>query len=202
LSIIQGIGLLLSNAQTFNAQYAEPPVNAQQLSFFTSLSNVALPFNIPAQLLWMAGFALLFAFLLHRSLFGFQLFAIGGNPVAAQLARLPVRRYKLIVFVLSAVMAAVAGILDFAFIGTTQPNAGDSLTFPVFAAVIIGGASLTGGRGTILGTLLGALLLSVLQNGLTLIGIGSFTQLIFVGSVTIAAVAVDQGARRLRARAA
>jgi len=192
LSIVQGITLLLSNAQTFNAQYATPPVNPSQLRFFTGLSNHSLPFNIPAQVVWVIALALLFGILLHRSLFGFRLLAIGGNTQAARIARLPVRWYKIVAFVLAAVMAAVASILDFSFIGTTQPNAGESLTFPVFAAVIIGGASLTGGRGTIVGTISGALLLAVLNNGLTLLGVGSFTQLIFVGSITIIAVALDR----------
>jgi ribose/xylose/arabinose/galactoside ABC-type transport system permease subunit len=192
LSIVQGITLSLSNAQTFNAQYATPPVNPAQLKFFTGLSNQSLPFNIPAQVVWLAALAVVFGILLHRSLFGFRLLAIGGNTHAARIARLPVTWYKILAFVLAAVMAAVASILDFSFIGTTQPNAGDSLTFPVFAAVIIGGASLMGGRGTIIGTISGALLLAVLNNGLTLLGIGSFTQLMFVGSITIIAVALDR----------
>ena len=82
-----------------------------------------------------------------RSLFGFRLKAIGGNPLAAELARLPVRKYKFAAFIICSMLASLAAILDFAFIGSTQPNAGLSLLFPVFAAVIIGGASLSGGRG-------------------------------------------------------
>jgi ribose/xylose/arabinose/galactoside ABC-type transport system permease subunit len=192
LSIVQGLTLLLSNSQTFNAAYAEPPVNPGQLAFFTGLSNIPLPLGLPAQVVWLAVLAVIFFILLHRSLFGFRLLAIGGNQQAAQLARLPVRKYKLIAFVICGVMAAIASILDFAFIGTTQPNAGESLTFPVFAAVIIGGASLSGGRGTVFGTLMGSLLLAVLANGLALIGVGSFVQLLFIGTVTIGAVALDR----------
>lgn len=196
LSIVQGITLKLSNAQTFNPQYSTPPVNGSQLKFFTNLSNFALPFNIPAQVLWLVVLSIIFGIVLHRTLFGFRLAAVGGNEQAAQLARLPVRNYKILVFVIAGVMAGVASILDFSFIGTTQPNAGDSLTFPVFAAVIIGGASLTGGKGTIIGTLSGALLLSVLSNGLTLLNVGSYSQLVFVGAVTIGAVALDRFVRK------
>jgi hypothetical protein len=90
--------------------------------------------------------AVIVGWLLHRSLFGFRLLAIGGNPVAARLARLPVTRYKIIAFVLSGALAAIAGILDFSFIQTVQPNSGLQFTFPVFAAVIIGGASLPAAR--------------------------------------------------------
>ena len=103
--------------------------------------------------------------LLHRSLFGFRLIAIGGNPAAARLARLPVTRYKILAFMLCSMLAAIAGILDFSFIQTTQPNIGLSYTFPVFAAVIIGGASLAGGKGTVIGTMGGALLLAELAAG-------------------------------------
>jgi ribose/xylose/arabinose/galactoside ABC-type transport system permease subunit len=197
LSIVQGVGLLLSNSQTFSPQYATPPVNPHQLAFFTALSNIPLPFGIPGQVGWLVLFAVAFVILLHRTLFGFRLMAVGGNATAAELARLPVRRLKILAFVVCALMAGIASILDFSFIGSTIPDTGQSLTFPVFAAVIIGGASLTGGRGTVIGTLAGALLLSVLSNGLTLIGVGSFVQLLFVGGITIAAVAIDLWVRKL-----
>jgi ribose/xylose/arabinose/galactoside ABC-type transport system permease subunit len=130
--------------------------------------------------------------LLHRTLFGFRIAAIGGNPSAAAVVKLPVKRYKFWVFAIAGLCAALAGILDFSFIGSTTPTAGASLTFPVFAAVIIGGASLNGGRGTILGTVIGAFFLSLMSNGLSLLGVGTFAQLIFVGIVTIGAVAVDR----------
>jgi len=150
----------------------------------------------------MLGLVLVVGFLLHRSLFGFRLIAIGGNPVAAQLARLPVRRYKILAFILSAIIASIAGILDFSFIQTSQPDLGLSQTFPVFAAVIIGGASLAGGKGTAIGTLGGALLLAELQIGLALLSPGPHAQQIFLGAVTIGAVALDLGLTRLRARRA
>jgi ribose/xylose/arabinose/galactoside ABC-type transport system permease subunit len=139
----------------------------------------------------MLAIALVVGIVLHRSLFGFRLMAIGGNPAAAELARLPVRRYKILAFVLSGVLASIAGILDFSFIQTTQPDIGLSQTFPVFAAVIIGGASLSGGKGTVIGTLGGALLLAELQLGLSILSPGPHVQQIFLGVVTIGAVALD-----------
>ena len=101
-------------------------------------------------------------------------------------------------FVLCGVLAAIAGILDFSFIQTTQPDIGLSQTFPVFAAVIIGGASLSGGKGTVIGTLGGALLLAELQIGLALLSPGPHVQQIFLGGVTIGAVALDLYLTRIR----
>ena len=94
-------------------------------------------------------------------------------------------------------MAALAGILDFSYVGSVGPNSGGALVFPVIAAVVIGGASLTGGFGTIPATLLGATLLAVLANGLALLGVGAFAQLIFVGFVTIGAVTLDKVTRQV-----
>jgi ribose/xylose/arabinose/galactoside ABC-type transport system permease subunit len=141
---------------------------------------------------WMILFAAVFVYILDLSLYGFRLKAIGGNPKAARLAGLPVGRYKWSAFVLSSVMAAVAAILDFAFIAVAQPDAGQTLMFPVFAAVIIGGASLVGGKGSTVGTLAGALLLSILSNAFAILALGAHVQQFFLGGVTILAVAIDR----------
>lgn len=198
MTLILGFTLLVSQSKTYNPSYPPPgrEVDAHQLAFFTGLSNQDLPFGIPMQAVWMAVLALGFGFLLSKAVFGFRLKAIGGNEPAAILARLSVRKYKTLAFVIGAVMSAVAGLLDFAFIGSVQPNSGQGLLFPVFAAVIIGGASLSGGRGTVTGTLTGALLLAVIANGLALNATGPFAQQMFLGTVTIGAVVLDQFSRR------
>ncbi len=187
LSLVQGVSFLISNSQSIN-----PPSKLPGYAVFEALGSLELPFGIPIQIAWLAAVAAITAFLLHGTLFGFRLAAIGGNLQAARVAALPIRRYKVWVFAIAGACAALAGILDFSFIGSTTPNAGANLTFPVFAAVIIGGASLSGGRGTVLGTLIGAFFLSLLSNGLSLLGVGTFAQLIFVGLVTIGAVALDR----------
>jgi len=187
LSLVQGVTFLISNSQSIN-----PPSKLPGFGVFEALGGLEFPFRIPIQIAWLAAVAAIIAFVLHRTLFGFRLAAIGGNPQAARVAALPIRRYKLWVFAIAGACAALAGILDFSFIGSTTPSAGANLTFPVFAAVIIGGASLSGGRGTVLGTLIGAFFLSLLSNGLSLLGVGAFAQLIFVGLVTIGAVALDR----------
>lgn len=198
--LIFGMTLLTSNTANLNPSYPTGgrPVPPDEISWFFGLSNQDLPFDIPMQGLWMIGIAIVIGFVLARSLFGFRLKAIGGNPLAAELARLPIRRYKFAAFVTCSILAATAAILDFAFIGSTQPNAGVSLTFPVFAAVIIGGASLSGGRGSAIGTLSGALLLAVIGNGLALLSVGSYLSQFAYGGVTIAAVVLDRFTQSLR----
>ncbi len=201
-NLLYGLSLYISNAGTFNPIY--PPegykVDPVQLKFFQALTAQFGTHRMSIEVLWMIALALLVGFLLHRSLFGFRLMAIGGNPVAGQLARLPVRRYKITSFMLAGVLSAAAGVLDFSFIQTSQPDIGLSSTFPVFAAVIIGGASLAGGKGTVIGTLGGALLLAELQIGLALLTLGPHAQQLFLGFVTIGAVALDIALTKLRAR--
>ena len=198
--LVFGTTLLVSNTATLNPSY--PPagkvVPQSEIDWFFGLSNQALPFGIPMQALWMAGVAIVVGFLLSRSLFGFRLKAIGGNPAAAELARLPITKYKFAAFMLCSMLATLAAMLDFAFIGSVQPNAGVGLTFPVFAAVIIGGASLAGGRGTAIGTLSGALLLALIANGLALLSAGSYLSNFVSGAVPIAAVVLDRLTQRLR----
>ena len=200
LNAVEGVTLLISGARGINPKYAEPPVPAGEWGIFRALGATKLPLDIPVQVVWLAGLGIVFWVLLHRTLFGFRLAAIGSNTPAARAARLSITRHKFIAFMLGGAMAAVAGMLDFSFLGSTDPSAGRSLLFPVFAAVIVGGATLTGGRATIIGTLVGALLLSVLSNGLSIIGVGAFAKSIFIGTATIGAVMLDRFTYRKRAR--
>jgi ribose/xylose/arabinose/galactoside ABC-type transport system permease subunit len=202
LSIAQGLELLISRSSTFNAQYNVPPPDGGELEIFRFLGYTTFPGGIPIQVVWLAVFFGIFWIIRHRTLFGFRLLAIGGNADAARVTRLPVTRYKFVVFMLCAFMAGLAGVLDFSFVGAVGPNSGQTLTFPVFAAVVIGGASLAGGRGTVFGTLMGAVLLAVLRNGLAIMGVSAFAQLIVVGVVTIGAVTLDVLSQRAAAKAA
>ncbi|MCX7303512.1 MAG: ABC transporter permease [Hyphomicrobiales bacterium] len=199
-NLLYGITLWVSNTATYNPAYPPPGKTVPQgeLDFFVGLTQAVGSFRLSLEVIWMIGIAIVVGLLLHRSLFGFRLMAIGGNPAAAALARLPVRSYKVMAFVLCGALAAIAGVLDFSFIQTSQPNTGLSATFPVFAAVIIGGASLSGGKGTVIGTLGGALLLAELQLGLSILSPGAHVQQIFLGAVTIGAVALDLFLTKLR----
>ncbi|ACM39439.1 MULTISPECIES: ABC transporter permease [Rhizobium/Agrobacterium group] len=202
LNVAEGLQLLISNAQTFTPAYSDPAPPEWELSIFKAIGQAPLLWNIPSATLWLVASFLLFWFIRHRTVFGFRLAAIGGNAEAARIARLPIVKYKLLVFLISGLMAGLAGIVDFSYVGSVGPRQAGSLQFSVVAAVVIGGASLAGGRGTIVGTLLGAILLSLLTNGLALMGVGSFAQLLFIGIVTIGAVWLDQGSQILIRRAA
>ncbi len=199
-ALIFGFTLLIGDAKRFSPQY--PPdgthLPAGEVSFFSGLANQKLPGDLPMQVLWMIGVAIIFWVIISRSMFGFRVKAVGGNQAAARLAKLPVVKYKFAAFIIVALAAALAGILDVSFIGSVQPDSGQELLFPTFAAVIIGGASLQGGRGTVLGTLSGALLLAVIANGLALLAAGAFVQQMFIGSVTIGAVVLDLFTRKWR----
>jgi ribose/xylose/arabinose/galactoside ABC-type transport system permease subunit len=194
LNFVMGLTYLISGNTSSN-----PPSDMAGYDLFELIGGVTLPgTKFPIQIVWMALIAVIMWIVMHRSLFGFRLAAIGGNPMAARVVRIPIARYKIAVFVISGVCAAFAGIMDFSFVGTTDPTGGTSLPFTVFAAVIIGGASLSGGRGTIVGTLVGALFLTMITNGLALNGVGAAGQLLMVGTIIIAAVAIDNlSTRRL-----
>jgi ribose/xylose/arabinose/galactoside ABC-type transport system permease subunit len=189
-------GFTLYIGQTQNLAYEFPPeghaVPTSDVSFFKNLGNAALPGDFPEQGLWTIALLLVFSFLLGRTLFGFRLKAIGGSRSAAEIVRLPVKRYIFISFVICACMACLAALLDFSFVGSAGPNDGQTYLFPVFAAVIIGGASLSGGKGSAIGTVTGALLLAVLANGFALIAAGPFAQQLLLGSVTVGAVVIDR----------
>jgi ribose/xylose/arabinose/galactoside ABC-type transport system permease subunit len=201
-NVYYGLSLLVTNTITLNPAF--PPsghtVDKSELHVFIDLTKQIGSHQFSIEIFWMIALALIFGLLLHRTLFGFRIIAIGGNPIAGRLARLPVRRYRFLAFIICSVLSAIAGILDFSFIQSTQPDAGLAQTFPVFAAVVIGGTSLTGGKGTIIGTLGGALLLAELQIGLALQTLGPYAQQLFVGFVTVGAVTLDVVVTRLRAR--
>jgi ribose/xylose/arabinose/galactoside ABC-type transport system permease subunit len=187
LNLAEGINYLVSNSASIN-----PDANLSEYSFFAAFGQDQVFGQIPVQIFWLVGIGLVMYFVVHRSMFGFRSAAIGGNAAAAKVAGLPVRRYKTIALAISGVLAVVAGIMDFSLVGATDPTSGSNLPFTVFAAVIIGGASLSGGRGTVWGTVLGALFLTLISNGLSLLGYGPFVQLIFVGCIIVLAVALDR----------
>jgi ribose transport system permease protein len=136
-------------------------------------------------------------FLLHRTRFGQHTYAIGGNSEASLRAGIPVSRHTIRIYVLSSMMAAVAGLVYAARFTNGAANAGDPLLLDSIAAVVIGGASLFGGAGTIFGTVIGALIISVIQNGLVILAINPFWQFVTVGVVIILAVLVDQAKARV-----
>jgi ribose transport system permease protein len=132
-------------------------------------------------------------FLLSRTVFGFRIYAVGGSEKAARLSGIQVFQTKILAFILMGLLSGFAGILSLAFLPSGQAGrTGVGLELDVIAAAIVGGASLSGGEGTILGTVLGVLIIGVLRNGLILLGISPFWQTTVIGLVIICAVALDK----------
>jgi ribose/xylose/arabinose/galactoside ABC-type transport system permease subunit len=152
--------------------------------------------RIPIAVIWMAIVVVIFAVLLARTRFGRYVYAIGGNEEAARLAGVSVGTVKTMVYVICGALAAVAGLLLMARFSSGSPQTGVGFELNAIAAVVVGGTSLMGGRGTIVGTFFGALLIGVLNNVMNLIGIESYTQQIVLGVVIVTAVIVDELRKR------
>ena len=152
---------------------------------------------VPLQLLYAAVLTLFCGWLLASTQFGRHVYAIGGSAKAALRAGIPVRRNLFKVYVLSSVMASLAGLMYVMRYTGGVANSGDALLLSSIAAIVIGGASLFGGEGRITGTLVGAMIIAVIQNGLVLLGIDPFWQYAAVGAVIILAVLADQAKLRI-----
>ncbi len=133
---------------------------------------------------------------LTRTRFGRHVYAVGGNPEAARLAGIRTDRVLIQVYTLCGALTAVSGILLASRLNSGQPNAGIMYELDVIAAVVVGGTSLNGGRGSVIGTFIGSLLIGVLRNGLNLLDVESYVQQVVVGVVILVAVMADQWKRR------
>lgn len=160
------------------------------------LNPLHLP-GLPIAVLWMVAIAVVASVLLTRTRFGRYVFALGGNEEAARLAGVNVGRIKTLVYVISGVCAALCGFLLMSRFssGSPQTGVGDELLESI-AAVVVGGTSLMGGRGSIIGTFFGALLIGVLYNVMNLINVESYTQKIVLGAVILLAVTLDELRKR------
>jgi ribose transport system permease protein len=137
-------------------------------------------------------------FVLTRTVFGRATYAIGGNEEAARLSGVPVRLYKTAVYGVAGVTSAAAAVVLTARLNSAQPTAGTMYELDAIAATVIGGSSLLGGEGSMTGTLVGALIMGVLRNGLNLLNVSSFVQQVVIGVVIIGAVTVDMAMKRRR----
>ena len=150
------------------------------------------PLGLPISAWAMILVAVVFSILLTRSPFGRWLYATGSNERAAQLSGVPVKRVQTRIYVLSGLCAALVGILQVANISSSTADLGQFYELNAIAAVVIGGAALSGGRGTVRGTIIGAFVIGFLANGLVIVGVSPFWQQVITGAVIILAVAVDQ----------
>jgi len=149
-------------------------------------------FGIPIPVLCFAGVAIAAWFFLKNFQLGRHIYAVGGNENAARAAGVPVEKVKLFTYGLCGLLTGLAGVVLAARITTGQPNAGQAYELDAIAAVVIGGTSLAGGVGTITGTLLGVLLIGVINNGLDLMGVSSYYQAVIKGVIIVGAVWLDR----------
>jgi ribose/xylose/arabinose/galactoside ABC-type transport system permease subunit len=147
---------------------------------------------VPVLLVYAGIVFALTSFLLRRTLFGIQVYATGGNAEAARLAGVPVARVKILALVLCGVFAGFAGVLGTARVGTALPQLGLGIELDAIAAAVLGGTRFSGGYGLAVGTVLGATLIGIVSNGLTLLGVASPVQSIVKGAVIIGAVLLDR----------
>lgn len=187
LYVARGVALLMTNGLTFN-----------NLGGKVELGNTGFDwlgfnrlFNVPIGVIVLAVLAITCGLVLSRSAFGRWLYASGGNERAAELSGVPVKRVQISVYMFSGVCAAIAGLVLSSQLTSAGPTAGTTYELTAIAAVVVGGAVLTGGRGTIRGTMLGAFVIGFLSDGLVIIGVSSYWQTVFTGAVIVLSVLLN-----------
>lgn len=157
---------------------------------YTSLGNASAA-GISIIVLYAAAILFLTWLLLNKTRFGYYLYALGGNKTAASYSGVNVRKYNMLPYILIGVLCGVGGIVWSARLGSAAATLGQGFEMDAIAAVVIGGTSMSGGVGTVGGTLIGVLIIGVITNGLNLMGINSFWQDVFKGMIILAAVIID-----------
>lgn len=195
--VARGFANLISNGATFSDLKGYEGLGNQGWLFFGS--RVA---GIPVGLLILVLFAVIFAVLLKRTAFGWHVFSIGGNEKAAKLSGVKVSKIKILVYVISGVCSAMVGIIASSQLAASHPATGETWEMNAIAAAVLGGTSMAGGIGTIGGTVVGAFVIGVINDGMVMCGVSEFWQMVIKGVVIVAAVIIDQFQRKLQARLA
>ncbi len=172
------------------------PIAYEEKSFLMFALSGRLPGGFHASALWFLAVALIATVALTRTPFGNAIFASGGNPQAARALGVEVARVKQIGFILTAVLAALAGIIQFSRFGSVDPLRGEGVELEAIAATVTGGTLLTGGYGSVIGTVLGALIVGMVRNGLVLAGAPAYWYRAFIGLVLVGAVIINLRIRR------
>ena len=188
LSIYSGATLVLSNGM---------PISGLDSPLFRSLVAGRV-FGIPAQVLWMFAAGIFGTYLLMFTRFGYDVFATGGNKTAAKAVGINTDRIKILAFVVSGILVGITSFMLVGWFRGVDPQTGNGLELSVIAAVIIGGTGLFGGQGSVVGTLVGALIIGMISNGTVLLGVDSYYEPIAHGTVILLAVVIDIWVRRQR----
>jgi rhamnose transport system permease protein len=182
LYVYRGIVFAIGGGELITA--SEVPKSFRQIA-------LSRPWGVPTPIIIAAAIALIFAYLLRYSRFGRELYAVGSNPEAARLAGLPTRRLVFAAYVLCGVLCGVGGVLWGARFGSIDARAATGIELQVIAAVVLGGVNIFGGSGTVLGAVLGAILLGTIQNALTILRLNQFWLQAISGAAILLAVTVD-----------
>ncbi len=187
LYAVRGVALLITNGLTYNNLEGQAALGNTGFDWlgFNRL------FGVPVGVIAMVVIAIVGSIMLNRTVFGRWLYASGGNERAAELSGVPVKKVQITVYVLSGVCAAIAGLILTSELTSAGPTAGTTYELTAIATVVIGGAALTGGRGNIRGTLLGAFVIGFLSDGLVIIGVSAYWQMVFTGAVIVFAVLLN-----------
>ncbi len=188
MQIARGLALVFSGARPI---YFNDTPNYGLLSPESSITNLIPELEIPNGVLIMFGVAIISSIILNRTLFGRYIFALGSNEEAARLSGVNVDFWKILTYTLSGMICGVAGLLVSARLNSAQPALGLGYELDAIAAAVIGGTSLAGGRGSIMGTIIGAFIMSVLTNGLRVMGVQEEWKIVVTGVIIISAVYVD-----------
>lgn len=198
LYVARGVALLSSEGRTFPNLGGNPDYGSQSFPMIGAGNFLGLPIMI-----WMLILvALGAAYIANRTPLGRHIYAVGGNERGAALSGVRVRRIKMFVYMFSGLMAALVGLIIASQLKASHPATGEFFELNAIAAAVLGGTSMSGGRGRILGTIIGAFVIGILSDGLIMMGVSSFWQMVIKGLVIIAAVVIDQAQSRLQARVA
>lgn len=200
LTVARGLTYLLASGLQGTVA-SNVPMRDEGVSFLGNgyvLQDSFLQRGIPFPVILMLVLVVIFILFLRYTVLGRQIYAVGSNEVAARLSGVPTDRVKLFVYTLTGTLSALAGIMTAGLLRTAATNAGQGVELDVIAAVVIGGASLSGGEGSILGAIIGAAIMAVVRNAFVLLQFPSYAQSITIGVVIVAAVAVDRWRRRNR----
>ena len=195
--MVRGVALLMTNGLTYNNLGGRPELGNTGFDWLGFNRLLGVPIGVVV----MVVIAVIGSLVLSRTPFGRWLYASGGNERAAELSGVPVKTVKVSVYMLSGICAAIAGVILSSQLTSAGPTAGTTYELTAIAAVVIGGAALTGGRGNIRGTMLGAFVIGFLSDGLVIIGISSYWQTVFTGAVIVLAVLLNAIQYRRRPKA-
>ncbi|MER9421365.1 ABC transporter permease [Mesorhizobium sp. M0317] len=196
LYVARGLALLSSDGRTFPNLVGKPELGTTGFGFLGAGRLLGLPVAI-----WiLIVVALVAAYLAKYTPLGRHIFAVGGNERASRISGVRVNMVKMFVYMFSGFCAAIVGLIISSELMASHPATGESFELNAIAAAVLGGTSMSGGRGTIGGTIVGAFVIGILSDGLVMMGVSSFWQMVIKGLVIIVAVVVDQAQRRLQSR--